>query len=128
MAGVLKSKAGDDFIKAVQQIEDRADLCNQGLPLLTYPKNLACWAILSRIILQIEETIGQFGYRSQTQHTATLNLARGGAQALQWINKSGAAPSANRRDFLMTPGLMQSSTSALWTGVGYDAFTSMFPL
>jgi hypothetical protein len=125
---VLKSEASAEFVKAVQEVEDRADRSFQNLPLLAYPKNLACWGILSRIILQIEETIAASGYRSQTQHTVTYNLSRGGAQALDWMNSSGAPPSANRRDFVMTSGLMQSATSALWTGVGYDAFTSTFPL
>ncbi|MFZ0730937.1 MAG: hypothetical protein WAM79_01310 [Candidatus Sulfotelmatobacter sp.] len=128
MAGILKSEASDSFIKAVQQVEDRADLCYQGLPLLTFPRNLGSWGILSRIILQIEETIGQYGYRSQTQTAVTYNLGRGGAQALAWVKNLGAPPTANRREFSITPALLQFSTSALWTAVGYEAFTTSFPL
>jgi hypothetical protein len=128
VAEILKSEASDGFIKAVQQVEDKADLCCQGLALLTFSRNLGFWGILSRIILQIEETIEQFGYRSQTQTAVSCNLGRGGAQALAWVKNLGAPPTANRREFSMTPALLQSSTSALWTAVGYEAFTTSFPL
>jgi hypothetical protein len=128
VAFTLKSESSEDFIKAVQQVEDRADSGYQALPLLAYPRNLACWGILSRIILQIEQTIEQHAFRSQTQSSVTYNLGRGGAQALAWVNSLGTPSSGARRDFVMTTGLLQSSTSALWTGVGYDAFTTTFPL
>jgi hypothetical protein len=125
---ILKSEASADLIKTVQQVEDRADASFETLPLYAHPKNVASWGILSRIILQIESTIETSGHRSQTQHTVTYNLSRGGSQVLQWLDSYGAPPSANRRDFVTTTGLLQSSTSALWTGVQYDAFTSVFPL
>lgn len=128
VTGIFKSEATEEFIKTVQQVEDKSDLCYQGLSLLTYPRNLACWGILSRIILQIEETIEQRGYRSQTQVAVTANLGRGGAQALAWVRQVGIPPMTSRREFLTTPALLQRSTSALWTAVGYDAFTMAFPL
>jgi hypothetical protein len=124
----LKSHAPEDLVKAVQRIEDTADLGHRNLGIFTYPGNLACWAVLSRIILQIEQTILDQGYRSQTQNAVMLNVGRGGAQALSWINELAASRLASKREFVFDPLLFAAANQALWTSVSYESFTSTFPL
>ena len=125
---ILKSEASQDFVESLQKVEDRADSCCESLALFAYPSNLGCWGILSRMILQIEETIERHGHRSQAQSSVTFNLGRGGAQALAWVMKLGAPPSASRGDFQITSGLLQSSSSALWIALAYETCTATFPL
>ena len=124
----LKSQAPEDLVKAVQRIEDTANLGHRNLGIFTYPRNLACWAVLSRIILQIEQTILDQGYRSQTQNAVMLNVGRGGAQALSWINELAASTLAGQREFVFDGPLFAAANQALWTAVSYESFTSTFPL
>ena len=72
----LKSQAPEDLVRAVQTIEDTADVGHRNLGIFTYGRNLARWAVLARIILQIEQTILDKGYRSQTQNAVMLNVDR----------------------------------------------------
>jgi hypothetical protein len=124
----LKSEASESFVKTVQAIEDTADLCHQNLRLLTYPGNLASWAVLSRIVLQIEQTVVEHGYRTQTHSTVAYNLARGGAQALAWIRSFSSTQSASLRQLSLNTDLFASATEALWTALSYESFTTVFPL
>jgi hypothetical protein len=124
----LKSEAPEDFVKAVQSIEDTADLCRRNLILLTRPWNLACWAIMSRIVLQIEQTVVDRGYGTQAQGAVMYNLARGGAQGVAWIIQHGNSESAPRRDLAYSPELLAAAEQALWTATTYESFTTVFPL
>jgi hypothetical protein len=125
---LLKSEATQDVVDAVQAIEDKADLCFQELHLLRRPWNLGCWALLSRIVVQIEQTIEERGYRTQTQAAVMYNLARGGAQAVAWIAEHGNPQSAVRKDFVFSPELFEASGQALWAAASYESFTTVFPL
>jgi hypothetical protein len=128
MALLLKSETPSSVLGAIQAIENAADVGYRGLGLFTYPRDLAFWALLSRIILQVEQTILERGYRSQTQNAVMYNLARGGAQALTWVADLGAASPASKSSFLFDGALFASAERTLWTAVGYESFTTTFPL
>ncbi len=128
MALRLKSDAIENFVDAVQAIEDAADHCRQNLRLFAYPSNLACWALLSRIVLQIEQTILEHGYRTQTQSAVTYNLGRGGAQAIAWVGELGTKQPATRREFVFDADLFAAASQTLWAAVSYESFTTVFPL
>jgi hypothetical protein len=124
----LKSEATEDFVRAVQAIEDTADLCYRDLEVFKYPRDLARWALLSRIVLQIEQAILQHGYRTQTQSAVMYNLGRGGAQALAWVADRGAEGAVSPREFLFDGHLFAAAEQLLWTAVSYESFTTGFPL
>ena len=124
----LKSQAPEDLVRAVQTIEDTADVGHRNLGIFTYGRNLARWAVLARIILQIEQTILDKGYRSQTQNAVMLNVGRGGAQALSWINELSTSDPVSGREFVFDAPLFAAASQALWAAVSYESFTSTFPL
>jgi hypothetical protein len=125
---LLKSEASSAVVEAIQAIEDAADRGYRNLGLFAYPSDLASWALLSRIILQVEQTILERGYRSQTQNAVMYNLARGGAQALMWVADLGASARAAKSSFSFETTLFAAAEQALWTAVGYESFTTTFPL
>jgi hypothetical protein len=57
----LKSEALDDFKASVQRIEDAADLCYKNLTILSLPKDLASWAVLTQTVARIAQTIREKG-------------------------------------------------------------------
>jgi len=125
---LLKSEAPPAVAKEIQAIEDAADRGCQNLGLFTYSVNLASWALLSRIILQVEQTILERGYRSQTQNAVMYNLARGGAQALTWVTDLGGSVPTARSGLLFDGALFAAAEQALGTAIGYESFTTTFPL
>ena len=92
------------------------------------PRNLGCWAVMSRMVLQIEQTVANHGYRTQTQGAVMYKLARGGAQAVAWIAEHGNSESVPRRSLIFGPDLFAAAEQALWTAIAYESFTTVFPL
>jgi hypothetical protein len=124
----LKSDASDEFIEAVQRIEDTADLCYKNLTLLDQPKNLARWAVLTQTVARIEQVIQEKGFGTQSHSTAIQNLARWCSQVLAWISSHGKVEPASRIILRWSPALVEPENSALATAQGYDGFTFSFPL
>jgi hypothetical protein len=62
--------------QAVQAVEDRADECYRLLRLLRQPRNLAMWALLTTMALELETFQQHFGANSLRHRTALINLDR----------------------------------------------------
>jgi hypothetical protein len=124
----LKSEASAEFIASVQRIEDTADLSYQNLTLLDRPKNLATWAVLTRTVLRIEETIEEKGFGTQAHSIAMQNLARWCSQAIAWVSSHGGAQFVAKGALRWCPTLAEPVDSAIGAAGAYDAFTASFPL
>ncbi len=70
----LFSEASAEFRDKVQAVEDRADDCYQLLRLLKRPRNLAAWALLTRMALGLERTLQEYGANSPRHRMAVINL------------------------------------------------------
>jgi hypothetical protein len=127
-ARYLKSEASDEFNASVQRIENTADLCYQDLTLLDLPKDLASWALLTQIIVRIEQVIEEKGFGTQSHSVALQNLARWCSQVLAWVSLHGKAKFVGKGSLRGSPLLNATVDSALGAAAGYDAFTSSFPL
>jgi hypothetical protein len=72
----LLSECTPQTQQAVQAVEDRADDCYRLLRLLRYPRNLAMWALLTAMALELETFQQRFGANSTRHRTALINLDR----------------------------------------------------
>jgi hypothetical protein len=128
MAPYLKSEAPEDFRETVQKIEDSADLCYKNLSILSAPRDLATWAVLTWINVNIERAIASKGFASQSHSNAMLNLSRGGAQLIKWICEHGSPELVGKSALKWQPPISQMVEAALPIAIHYGAFTNAFPL
>lgn len=72
----LKSECTPEMQQAVQGVEDRADECYRLLRLLREPRNLATWALLTTMALELETFQQNFGANSPRHRISLINLER----------------------------------------------------
>jgi hypothetical protein len=84
---MLHRNSTEDFIARVKNIEYRADQCIEHFALMTAPKHIARWTILSAIIHMIEDNYGRFGPDSSGFRAAMINLARHAPLLIRWLDK-----------------------------------------
>ena len=70
----LFSEASTEFRDKVQSVEVRADHCYEHLQLLKRQRNLATWALLTRMALGLERTLQEYGANSPRHRMAMINL------------------------------------------------------
>jgi hypothetical protein len=128
MGQFTESAAPPGFLAAVQRIEDQADQCYQSLAVLSFPRNLAVWATLTRIIVRIEGVIADKGYGSQAHLAVMLNLGRAGPRVIDWISRYGNKTVVPKRALKWEPIIFHAADQALLVAIHYDAFPSTFPL
>lgn len=128
MAAYLKSESPPQIVAAVQEIENAADLSYKDLALLSFAPDLAGWAVLTGVVVEVERTIATKGFASQAQGNAMINLSRAGAQSIDWIRQHGNPEPTEQGSLNWIPSLAEATRAALSAAHRYEAFKTSFPL
>jgi hypothetical protein len=127
MPGYLKSSAPAEFVREVQRLEDKSDLCYEALDLLKEPRNRAIWAVLTMCVQRLEGIMptappGTFGLQA-----TGMNLARSGCLLIDWVRQHGRVDEVPKNRFRWNGRLSRLSGLALEVARHYDGFKGCFP-
>ena len=60
----LERDSDPKFVKALQDIEDRADVCRDNLELYLFPRAVASWAVLVSLVVTTERLRQEKGFKN----------------------------------------------------------------
>lgn len=122
----LKPNSPSEVIAAIQAIEDRADRCFENLEVYSFPKGLASWAILVRLVLWTEQLRQEHGYKNYDVNL--INFSKRGALALWWVQERCGRSTLHPQDYRWTPSLASAVDQALAVAASYQVFLDFFPM
>ena len=117
----LKKDATDDFQKAVLALELRADDCWKQMRLLKRPRNLATWALLTQMALELEtqqQNSGADSFQLRNMMTS-LDLCTSG---FVFIAQHGRPASKLVRNYSWSGSLIDDARAAFETSAYYQHF------
>lgn len=123
----LRSECAPELRQAIQAVEDRADGCYQLLRLLKQPRNLATWALLTAMALELETFQQRFGANSFRHRVALINLERY-ICGFHFIAVHGRPESRLVHSYTYHGSLKIDATFALNISRHYTNFLNIFPL
>jgi hypothetical protein len=123
----LLSECTPELRQAIQDVEDRADGCYQLLRLLKQPRNLATWALLTAMALELEMFLQRFGANSFRHRVALINLERY-ICGFHFIAVYGKPDSRLVHSYTYHGSLKVDATFALNVSRYYTSFLKIFPL
>jgi hypothetical protein len=123
----LKSTSPDEVRKAVQAVEDRSDDCWKLLRLLNRPRNVATWALLTGMALELELTQQKHGADSLRHRMAMICWDRCTC-GFSFIVSHGKAASRLITKYNWNGMLIQDAQFALRVTKDYTDFLNIFPL
>jgi hypothetical protein len=121
------SECTPELRQAIQAVEDRADGCYQLLRLLKQPRNIANWALLTAMALELETFQQRFGANSFRHRVALINLERYMC-GFHFIAIHGKPDSKLVQTYTYHGTLKADATSALNVSRYYTNFLNIFPL
>jgi hypothetical protein len=121
------SECTPELRQAIQAVEDRADDCYQLLRLLKQPRNLATWALLTAMSLELESFQQRFGANSFRHRVALINLERY-ICGFHFIAVHGKPESKLVHSYTYRGSLKVDAAFALNVGRYYTNFLRVFPL
>ncbi len=121
------SECTPDLQQAIQTVEDRADGCYQLLRLLKQPHNLATWALLTAMALELETFQERFGANSFRHRVALINLERY-ICGFHFIAVHGKPESKLIHSYTYHGSLKVDAAFALNVSRYYTNFLNIFPL
>jgi len=124
----LKSQAPPDVAASIQAIEDRADKCFESLRLITIPKDVAIWAVLTAAAGRIEAEITEHGDDTGRFSALLLNFSYLSTVAINWMRKYGRRGSTLPRVRRWNVELASSAEEALALAHSYGVFLFNFPM
>src|SRR5580692_443092 len=125
---MLYKDSTEDFIARVKSIENRGDKCLEHFALLTAPKHIAYWTVLSATVHLIEDSYGRFGPDSAEYSAAMLNLSRHAPMLIRWLSSSGNAEVPSDWKPHWDSFIGGQAFSDLRVVLNYDAFQSCYPM
>jgi hypothetical protein len=123
----LFSEASAEFRDKVQAVEDRADDCYQLLRLLKRPRNLAAWALLTRMALGLERTLQEYGANSPRHRMAVINLDLCTC-GFKFIAVHCKPESRLAEKYTWHGSIAQDAGDALDLCIKYNHFLNVFPM
>ena len=123
----LRSECGPELLRAIQAVEDRADGCYHSLRLLKQPRDLATWALLTAMALELETFQQRFGANSFRHRVALINLERYMC-GFHFIAVHGKPESKIVHSYTYHGNLKSDAASALDVSRYYTNFLNVFPL
>lgn len=123
----LLSECTPELQQAIQAVEDRADGCYQLLRLLKQPRNLATWALLTAMALELETFQQRFGANSFRHRVALINLERY-ICGFHFIAIHGKPESKLVHSYTYHGNLKVDAAFALNVSRYYTNFLNIFPL
>lgn len=122
----LKRDSTADFVKALQEIEDRSNLCFDKLRIYHAPRGRASWAVLVSLVLKTELERQKEGFKNYD--VKLINLSRRGSIVLRWIRERGDASESNSQSYSWNIPLAEAVDEAISVAGNYDSFLSSFPM
>jgi len=123
----LFSECTPELQQAIQAVENRADDCYRLIRLLKQPRNLATWALLSAMALELETVQQRFGAYSFRHRFALINLERYMC-GFYFIAVHGRPESKLVNAYTFHGSLKVDATFALNVSGNYTNFLNIFPL
>jgi hypothetical protein len=123
----LFSECTPELLHAIQAVEDRADDCYRLLRVLKQPRNLATWALLTAMALELETFQQRFGANSFRHRVALINLERYMC-GFHFIAVHGRPESKLVHSYTYHGSLKVDATFALNVSRYYTNFLNIFPL
>jgi hypothetical protein len=123
----LFSDASTGFRDAVLAVEIRADRCYELLRLLNRPRNLATWALLTRMSLELEVTQQQHGVNSPRHRMAAIILDRCTC-GFGFIAAHSKPESRLAEKFAWHGLIIEEAKHALDVSIKYSHFLNAFPM
>jgi len=123
----LFSECRPELLQAIQAVEDRADDCYRLLRLLRQPRNLATWALLTEMALELETFQQRFGANSFRHRVALINLERYMC-GFHFIAVHGKPESKLVHSYTYHGSLKVDANFALNVSRYYTNFLNIFPL
>jgi hypothetical protein len=124
---VLKSVASQCFVEHVQALEGRADLCYEGLELVSKNSwNVGTWASLVRASEKLE-SIPRAAYGGKSHLIMLINLSRIIPVMCAWCRDHSDPKTAPVSKFQWTRARQMSSSTAFDVAARYFAFCATFP-
>jgi hypothetical protein len=123
----LFSECTPELRQAIQAVEDRADDCYRLLRLLKQPRNLATWALLTAMALELESFQQRFGANSFRHRVALINLERY-ICGFHFIAADGKPESTLVHNYTYHGNLKVDAAFALNVSRYYTNFLNIFPL
>jgi hypothetical protein len=123
----LFSECTPEQRQAIQAVEDRADDCYRLLRLLKQPRNLATWALLTAMALELESFQQRFGANSFRHRVALINLERY-ICGFHFIAVHGKPESKLVHSYTYHGSLKVDAAFALNVSRYYTNFLNIFPL
>lgn len=112
---------------AVQDIENRADGCYQLLRLLKRPANVARWALLTAMALQLETWQQKYGANTPRHKIRVVSLDRCTC-GFKFISEHGKPESRLAENYTWNGSLIEDATYALDVTEQYTHFENVFPM
>jgi hypothetical protein len=123
----LFNDAAPEQREKIQAFEDRADDRYKLVRLLSRPRNLATWALLTRMALEVETTQQHFGAGSSRHKIALIVLDRCIA-GFKFIVEHGKPESRLIRNFTWHGSLIEDANHAFLIFKKYGDFSDVFPM
>jgi hypothetical protein len=123
----LFSEASTEFRDKVQTVEVRADHCYELLQLLKRPRNLATWALLTRMALGLERTLQKYGANTARHRMAMINLDLCTC-GFKFIAVHGKPESRLAEKYTWHGSIVQDADDALDVCIKYNHFLNVFPM
>jgi hypothetical protein len=124
---LLKKDSPPEIVKAIDDIETRADNCFNSLSLLNHPSNEAVWALLNRAIVMIEDAAQTQGQYSQAVSAVLQNVGRFAPIAIKWMLKHARLAASPFRP-TWTNDLASDAQQALDVTTHYSHFETCYPM
>ncbi|MGP8172955.1 MAG: hypothetical protein ACLP7O_00240 [Terracidiphilus sp.] len=123
----LKSQATQEFRDAVLAVERRSDDCWTLMRLLKQPRNLATWALLTRMALELEMLQQNYGVDSLI-HRDQMTLWDLCTCGFSFIASHGRPASKLIHTYTWNRTLAADATSAMQISREYTNFLNIFPM
>lgn len=102
----------------MELLEKEVDSFFSSLAIRHYPKNLAAWAVLTKVAIEVQRA-AEIEYGGARHRHATINFSRIAALLLHEIDRKGKQSFASRRSFEWSPTLDAATYRALTEADGY---------
>ncbi len=124
----VKSRSPRDVVESIHSLEDRADLCYEGLELLARNSwNLGIWACLVQAAVYVESTIPRQAYGGKSHLIVLTNLSRIIPIMCDWCRRHGEQETAPASQFQWTRAREIATGAAFNAAAHYMPFCATFP-
>lgn len=124
----IKSLTSPENVEYIQRLEDRSDLCYEGLELLERSSwNVGVWASLAQAAAHVEGAIPHQAYGGKSHQIVLTNLSRITPIMCDWCRKYGGQRTVPLSRFQWTRARAIATDSALRVAAHYMPFCATFP-